>query len=147
MAEEDFCSNNNGEGTPTPIDPNNNPASPYYRHPGENPRAVLVAPPLNETNYYNWSKAMHRDLSSKKKLRFVNGALPPPAENHPDYESWEACNNIVVSWRNRSLALHIAQSTVSIDNAHELWLDLQDRFQKGNYFRMSNLLQELHSMK
>lgn len=27
------------------------------------------------------------------------------------------------------------------------WLDLQDRFKKSNYFRMSNLLQEIHSIR
>lgn len=90
---------------------------------------------------------MRRVLSSKKKLRFINGALPAPPETDPEYEAWETCNNAVLSWINRSLAPHIAQSTVSIDNARELWLDLQNRFTKNNYFKMSNLLQDLHSMK
>lgn len=36
---------------------------------------------------------------------------------------------------------------MSIDNAKELWFDLQEGFTKGNYFRTSNLLQELHLMK
>lgn len=141
-----------GNGTPTPVpvpvpvDANHNPASPYYLHPRENPGAVLVAPLLNDNNYYNWSKAMRRALSSKKKLRFINGGLQPPPKTNPDYEAWETCNNTVVSWINRSLSPHITQSTNSIDNARDLWLDLQDRFTKGNYFRISNLLQELHSM-
>lgn len=151
MAEDDGNSNSptssHGGGTPIPIDPNQNPSSPYNLHPRENPGAILVARPLNDTNYYNWSKAMRRALSSKKKLHFVTGGLPLPLETDPEYEAWETCNNTVVTWINRSLAPHIAQSTVSIDSAHELWLDLRDRFTKSNYFRMSNLLQDLHSMK
>lgn len=145
MAEEENPGNNNG--VPPAQDPSQNPASPYYLHPGENPGVVLVAPPLNDTNYYNWSKAMRRALTSKKKLKFINGDLLQLAETDPLFEAWETCNNIVVSWINRSLSTRIQQSTISIDNAHELWLDLKQRFTKGNYYRMSNLLQDLHSMK
>lgn len=151
MAEEQPNSPNSEAETVNPplayTDQNLNPQSPYYLHPNENPGAVLVAPPLDDHDYYSWSKAIRRALSSKKKIRFINGALPPPPETHQDYEAWETYNNTIVSWINRSLSPHIAQSTISIDNARELWLDLQDRFTKGNYFRMSNLLQELHSMK
>lgn len=77
----------------------------------------------------------------------INGGLLQPLETDPMFEAWETCNNIVVSWISRSLSPQISQSTVSIDNARELWLDLQERFTKGNYFRMSHLLQDLHSMK
>lgn len=151
MADEDNSSTtqqgDTGNELPVPINANNNMASPYYLHPGENPITILVSLPLNDTNYYNWCKAMRRVLSSKKKLHFINGRLPPPVETHQDNEVWETINNLVVSWINRSLSPPIAKSKVSIDNARELWLDLQDRFTKGNYFRMSNLLQDLHSMK
>lgn len=133
-------------GNPPFQDPSLNPSSPYYLHTGENPGAVLVTPFLNDTNYYNWSKDMRRALSSKKKLKFINGALPQPVETDPLFEAWETCNNIVVSWIHRSLFAQISKSTVSIDNTRELWMDLQERFTKGNYFRMSNLLQDLHSI-
>lgn len=39
--------------------------------------------------------------------------------------------------------LHRAQSPSTMQE----WLDLQDRFKKRNYFRMSNLLQEIHSIR
>lgn len=86
-------------------------------------------------------------LSSKKKIKFINGSLQPPPENDPTFEAWETCNNTVVSWICRSLSAQISQSIVSIDNAYDLWMDLQERFTKGNYFWMSNLLQDLHSIK
>ncbi|RDX88514.1 hypothetical protein CR513_29884, partial [Mucuna pruriens] len=34
-------------------DPSQSPSSPYYLHPGENPRSILVPPPLDGDNYYN----------------------------------------------------------------------------------------------
>lgn len=79
MAENQGSPRNTSQtigGNPPFQDPSLNPSSPYYLHTGENPGAVLVTPLLNDTNYYNWSKDMRRALSSKKKLKFINGALP-----------------------------------------------------------------------
>ena len=41
----------------------------------------------------------------------------------------------------------IAQSVIYIDNAKELWEDLQERYSKENYFRISDILQEIYSIK
>ncbi|AES81774.1 hypothetical protein MTR_7g100460 [Medicago truncatula] len=30
----------------------------YYLHPGENPGAILVSPPLIGSNYQSWSKSL-----------------------------------------------------------------------------------------
>ena len=54
---------------------------------------------------------------------------------------------MVVSWITRSLSPRIAQSTIYIDNAKMLWDELKERFTKGNYFRVYDLLQEIHSIK
>lgn len=90
---------------------------------------------------------MKRALSSKNKLKFINGGIPQPCPTDPLFESWERCNNIVVSWINRTLNPKISQSSSSFDNARDLWQDHQNRFTKGNHFRQSDLLQELHSMR
>lgn len=139
---------NSSTGNDTvPPNPSQNPSSPYYLHPGENPGYVLVSPPLNEDNYYNWSKAMIHALSSKNKLKFVNGIIKKSAADDPLYEAWERCNHIIVSWITRTLAPNISQSSASFDNAHDLWLHLKEKITKGNHSRMSDLLHELHSMK
>ncbi|XP_019455164.1 PREDICTED: uncharacterized protein LOC109356294 [Lupinus angustifolius] len=121
--------------------------NPYYLHPGENPGAILTTPPLDGSNYHSWSRAMRRALSSKNKIKFVNGTISAPSPSTPEYHIWERCNNMVVSWITRSISQHIAQSIVYIDNARDLWLDLKDRFSKGDYSRTSDLLKELHSMR
>ncbi|XP_019420684.1 PREDICTED: uncharacterized protein LOC109330868 [Lupinus angustifolius] len=128
------------------VDPQN-PINAYYLHPGENPGAILVSPPLEGGNYHSWSRAMRRALSSKNKLKFVDGSIRVPSPIDPHFDIWERCNNMVVSWITRSLSPKIAESTVYIDNAQDLWKDLRERFSKGNYFKMSNLLQEIHSIK
>ncbi|KAF1880154.1 hypothetical protein Lal_00022283 [Lupinus albus] len=102
--------------------------NPFYLHPGENPGIPLVTPPLDGTNYHTWSRSMRRVLSSKNKLKFVNGIIPVPLPSEPIFDSWDRCNNMVVSWISRSLSPQIAQGTDYIDNAQDLWEDLRERF-------------------
>ncbi|RDY05688.1 hypothetical protein CR513_10449, partial [Mucuna pruriens] len=66
---------------------------------------------------------MKRALSSKNKLKFMMSVLPQPTKYDPNFKAWKRCNNIVISWITR------------------------ERFNKVNHFWISNLLQELHSMK
>lgn len=132
---------------PPPTDPSQNPSSPFFLHPGENPGYVLVSPPLHGENYYHWSRAMIRALSSKNKIKFINGSLSSPATSDPLFDAWQRCNHMVVSWITRTLSPQISQSTASFDTARDLWLNLQIRFTRENHFRMSDLLQDLHSMK
>ncbi|XP_019460137.1 PREDICTED: uncharacterized protein LOC109359897 [Lupinus angustifolius] len=127
--------------------PSLNPCSSYYLHPGENPGFVLVSPPLDGMNYNSWSRSMRKALGSKNKYKFVNGNIKMPSVTDPIFEAWERCNNMVVSWITRSLSPQIAQSAVYIDGAQDLWQDLKERFPKGDYFRTSDLLQEIHSIR
>lgn len=90
---------------------------------------------------------MQHALSSKNKLKFVNGSISAPDPADPLFDSWDRCNNLMVSWITRTLTPQISLSSSSFDNARELWLDLNRRFTKGNHFHMSDLLQELHSIR
>ncbi|XP_019425060.1 PREDICTED: uncharacterized protein LOC109333936 [Lupinus angustifolius] len=90
---------------------------------------------------------MRRALGSKNKYKFVNGNIKMPSVTGPIFEAWERCNNMVVSWITISLSPQIAQSAVYIDGAQDLWQDLKERFSKGDYFRNSDLLQEIHSIR
>jgi hypothetical protein len=123
------------------------PTSPYYLHPAENPVVVLVSPPMNGNNYDAWSKKMRRALLTKNKIKFINGKIVAPLEDDALFEAWERCNGTVVSWIASSLSPEIAQSIEHVDSAFDLWNELKNRFSKGDHFRMSDLLQEIHSMK
>jgi len=129
------------------VDIVNNPSSPYYLHPGENPGMILVSPPLSETNYHSWSRNMRHALLSKNKLKFVDGSIKIPERDDPTYEAWERCNMMILSWITHTLSPQIAGSIVYIDVARILWEDLKERFSEGDYFRISDLLQEIHSVK
>jgi len=90
---------------------------------------------------------MRRALLSKNKLKFVDGSIKIPERDDPTYEAWERCNMMILSWITRALSLQIAESIVYIDVAKILWEDLKERFSKGDYFQISGLLQEIHSVK
>ncbi|XP_027342441.1 uncharacterized protein LOC113855137 [Abrus precatorius] len=128
-------------------DQSQNPTSPYYLHPGENPASIISDPQLNGVNYHSWSKNFKRALLSKNKYKFVDGSIKEPDKKDPLWDAWERCNNTIVSWIIKTLPPEIAQSVIYIDNAQELWEDFKDRFSKGDHFRVSDLLQDLHSIR
>ncbi|XP_052735367.1 uncharacterized protein LOC128197453 [Vigna angularis] len=129
------------------LDQTNNPVSPYYLHPGENPGTSLISQVLNETNYTSWSRNMRRALLSKNKLKFIDGGITRPERSDSLFDSWERNNMMVLSWIIKTLSPQIAESVIYVENAQELWEELKERFSKGDHFKFSDLLQEIHSIK
>ena len=85
-------------------------------------------------------------LLSKNKLKFVGDNISKPNRSDSNFEAWEICNVMVLSWILRTLTPHIAESVVYIDIAQNLGEDLRERFSKGDHFLISNLLQKWHSI-
>ncbi|XP_041010664.1 uncharacterized protein LOC121254609 [Juglans microcarpa x Juglans regia] len=109
-----------------------NPSSPYFLHHGENPGIMLVTERLTGDNYHSWSRAMSKAISAKNKSGFINGILKNLiTEADPLYLPWIRCNDMVVSWILNSVAKNIGSSILYIDNAVDMWKDLQDRFSQG----------------
>jgi len=90
---------------------------------------------------------MKRALLSKNKIKFINGKIQEPAAKDPLHDAWERCNMMVISWITRSLNTQISHNTIYIDNAKTLWKDLRERFSKGDHFRISDIVQEINSIK
>ncbi|PNX78530.1 hypothetical protein L195_g034508, partial [Trifolium pratense] len=121
--------------------------NPYFLHPNENPGLVLVTPLLSGSNYHSWSRSMTMALKSKNKLRFVNGTLPRPDDEDHDSIAWDRCNTMIMSWLTNSVDADIAQSVIWMDTASEIWLDLKDRFYQGDIFRISDIQEEIYTLK
>ncbi|KAK2387518.1 cysteine-rich RECEPTOR kinase [Trifolium repens] len=124
-----------------------NPSNPYYVHPNENPSLILVTPLLNSKNYNSWSRAMKVALISKNKLKFVDGTFVQPAPAHVLHDPWIRCNNMVLSWLQRSISEGIAQSILWIDNAHLVWKNLENRFSEGDLFKISDIQDDLAKLQ
>jgi hypothetical protein len=125
----------------------NDTLNPYFLHPNENPALVLVTPLLNGGNYHSWSRSMTVALRSKNKIQFINGSLPRPNDEDRDSLAWDRCNTMLMSWLNNSVELEIAQSVLWMENASEIWKELKDRFYQGDVFRISDLQEEICTLK
>ncbi|MCH94812.1 hypothetical protein A2U01_0015779, partial [Trifolium medium] len=98
----------------------NDTLNPYFLHPNENPSLVLVTPPLSGSNYHSWSRAMTMALR---------------------------CNTMIMSWLNNSVDPEISQSIIWMDSTSEIWQDLKERFYQGDVFRISDIQEEIYTLK
>ncbi|GAU51220.1 hypothetical protein TSUD_412260 [Trifolium subterraneum] len=125
----------------------NDTLNPYFLHPNENPGLILVTPSLSGTNYHSWSRAMTIALKSKNKLRFVNGTLHRPDDEDHDSLAWDRCNTMIMSWISNAVDADISQSVLWMDTASEIWQDLKERFYQGDVFRISDIQEEIYTLK
>ncbi|XP_058761729.1 uncharacterized protein LOC131635138 [Vicia villosa] len=121
--------------------------SPYFMHPNENPGNVLATPLLSGTNYHSWSRAVQVALRSKHKLHFINGALPRPPDEDRDSIAWDRCNTMIMSWLSNSVEPEISQSILWMETAAEIWSELKERFYQGDVFRISDIQEEIYTLK
>ncbi|XP_035545928.1 uncharacterized protein LOC118348418 [Juglans regia] len=116
------------------------PSNPFHLDNGNNPAMLLVTDPLNPNNYPTWSRAMRHALRSKNKVGFVTGDIPRPSgPDDPLLEPWECYNDMMASWLQNSISASIISSVVFVDDAQDIWLNLQDRFSDQNGPRIFQL--------
>jgi len=97
-------------------DPSQNPSSPFYIHPSENPSSVLVSPVLSNGNYHSWCRSFRLALTSKNKMGFLTRYIPLPSLNDLAYPPWERCNTLLISWFIIFVSPSIAQSIIYLDH-------------------------------
>jgi hypothetical protein len=86
-------------------------------------------------------------LRSKNKIHFVNGTLPRPTDEDHDSIAWDRCNTMIMSWLSNSVDPEISQSILWMDFAAEIWKDLKERFYQGDVFRISDIQEEIFTLK
>ncbi|XP_058739773.1 uncharacterized protein LOC131611968 [Vicia villosa] len=120
-----------------------NPTNSYYLHPNKNPSIIFVTPLLDHKNYQTWCRSMKVALISKNKLKFVDGTLHLPTVSDPLHELWIFCNNMLLSWIQRSILGTIVKSIMWCDRAAVVWKCLEQRFAHDDIFRIADLLEEI----
>lgn len=117
--------------------------NPFRLDHGDNQAITLVADLLTTDNYPTWSRAMQ----AKNKLGFISSSLPKPtAPNDPLLDLWDRCNDMVGSWIQNSICPSLKSSIIFVDDACEIWLDLQERFSHQNGPRIFQLKKALASL-
>lgn len=90
---------------------------------------------------------MKRALISNNKIEFINGGINKSQRNDPLFDSQEKCNLMVLSLIIKTISSHITESVIYVENVKDLWDKLKRRFSKEDYFKILDLLQDIHSIK
>ncbi|XP_075491465.1 uncharacterized protein LOC142529734 [Primulina tabacum] len=119
----------------------------FYLQNGDHSGLVLVSHPLSGNNYNTWSGAMNMALTAKKKISFVDGTSVRPSVEDLLYGAWIRCNSMIISWILNSVSREIADSLMYIATAHEIWIDLRDRFHQSNAPRIFQIKKLLNGLQ
>lgn len=90
---------------------------------------------------------MEINLSTRQKLGFVKGTITKPIDDLQRTDQWETCNNMVIDWIVNSVIDSIARSTLYVEDAREIWNQLEKRFSLSNGSRKYKLCKEIYSIR
>lgn len=121
--------------------------NPLFLHPSYGATSVQVDKLEGSTDYRAWKRSMEISLSSKRKLGFVKGTVPLPADDPVKAEMWETCDNMVISWITSNLSPTIRKSVIYMSTSREIWNNLEQRFSLTNGSRKYKLNKDLYDIK
>ncbi|XP_075112342.1 uncharacterized protein LOC142182197 [Nicotiana tabacum] len=82
-------------------------------------------------------------LQAKRKLGFVLGTCKKDLFKSELHEDWETCNGIILSWIMNTISPDLLSGIVYASNAHLVWEDLRERFDKVNLVRIFQLHRDI----
>uniref|UniRef100_A0A803PIP2 Uncharacterized protein n=1 Tax=Cannabis sativa TaxID=3483 RepID=A0A803PIP2_CANSA len=85
-------------------------------------------------------------LVARNKVKFVNGKLPQPYDDHEDYDSLCKCNITIIFWVLHAISDEIADSIIYHDNAAKTWTELHDPFNEKNPPRIFEAKKTMQSL-
>lgn len=121
--------------------------NPLFLHPSDNPLSINVTKLEGAGDYRSWKRSMEIQLSSKRKLGFVNGSEVKSTSDAVEAVQWDTCNSMVISWIHNNVSDSIKKSVLFITSASEVWKQLEKRFQLTNGSRKYKLSKELFGLK
>lgn len=90
---------------------------------------------------------MEINLSIKRKLGFVTGAISRPDDDPTKADQWDTCNHVVTSWILNAVVEPIKKSVLFIGLASEIWPTLERRLSISNSARKYQLNKDIYSLK
>ncbi|XP_063941521.1 uncharacterized protein LOC135149668 [Daucus carota subsp. sativus] len=121
--------------------------NPLFLHPSDNPSSIQVDKLQGSSDYRAWRRSMEINLSSKRKLGFINGTVSIPTDDDAKAEMWETCNNMVIAWLTGNVSSTIKQSIMYMSSAKDIWNNLEKRFALTNGSRKYKLCKDLYALK
>lgn len=121
--------------------------NPLFLHPSDNPLSISVTKLQGTTDYRSWRCSMEIQLSSKRKLGFVDGTEIKSTTDPTEALQWDTCNSMVTSWIHNNISDSIKKSVLFITSASEVWKQLEKRFQLTHGSRKYKLSKDVYGMK
>ncbi|XP_075083370.1 uncharacterized protein LOC142167113 [Nicotiana tabacum] len=81
-------------------------------------------------------------LKAKRKLGFIIGDCKKESFENTLHEEWETYNAIVHSWIMNSVSKDLVSGIIYASDAHAVWEDLKERFDKVNRVRISRYTEQ-----
>ncbi|KAL8089454.1 hypothetical protein AgCh_039061 [Apium graveolens] len=106
----------------------------------------LVSEPFDRTGFSNWKRSVTIALSAINKLGFVDGSLPNADISSTSFKSWSRSNDMVISWLLGALSKTIGRNIIYAIIAHQIWLELEERYGMSNGTQMFGLHKELNEL-
>ncbi|XP_074380644.1 uncharacterized protein LOC141721574 isoform X2 [Apium graveolens] len=158
MATSENNITNENYTTNTTCDPNNidfdgdfttitlESSHPLYLHPSDHHGQILVSTALNGDNFNELKRSMSLAFSAKNKLGFVTGKFKTPGMNSPYFDSWQRCNDMIITWILNAIVPEIRSSLVYVSLASDMWNYLHVRFTQNNGPKLFELKKELSEL-
>ncbi|XP_075106864.1 uncharacterized protein LOC142179874 [Nicotiana tabacum] len=113
---------------------------PLYLGPSDTPGVILIHVKLTGSESYSlWSRTIKIALLGKRKLGLVTGTCTKETFTAELNEQWETCNAIVLSWLMNIISTELLSGIAYTSNAHLVWEELRERFDKVNRMRIFQL--------
>ncbi|KAK4277218.1 hypothetical protein QN277_015243 [Acacia crassicarpa] len=130
-------------------DPTNLPFShPLFLHPSETQGSTIISQILTGAeNYTIWSRSMTIALKGKHKVGFVDGSCKKSDQPPHLKDQWERCNAVILSWLLNSISKELANGFMFHEDAHRVWADLKELFDKQTGSRIFALHREISLLR
>ncbi|KAH0635764.1 hypothetical protein KY289_035679 [Solanum tuberosum] len=120
--------------------------SPFYLDPFENAGSSLLPGVFDGAGYRSWRRVVLRALSVKSKTGFINGKIVKPNPDDPGFQQWERCDDMVTSWILNSFSPDLRDSLQYVNNAQNLWAELEERYDQTNGCKLYQLQKEINDL-
>ncbi|XP_009781139.1 uncharacterized protein LOC142177620 [Nicotiana tabacum] len=144
---EETTTDNANNAVATAVFPSIDHNHPLFLQPTDTPGSNMFSLQLTGSdNYAIWSRSMKIGLLGKNKLGFVDGRFPKSRFDSELRDQWDKVNDVVLSWIMNAVKPGLPSSAVYAYNAHKVWKDLKEIFDKVNGSRVLYLSREIHNL-